>query len=134
MPPEPSEPARFESLRFETEGGVARITLHRPEAANAIDLALARELMHAAILCDEAPDVRAVLLSGRGRFFCSGGDVASFEVTEPGLADAFDAVVGAKSTDADSTRAESSDPDSTDAESTTRAGDDAVATDGGERA
>ncbi len=38
------------ALLFDQEGGVARLTLNRPAAANAIDMALARELMLAAIL------------------------------------------------------------------------------------
>lgn len=87
MPPEPAhaDPQRFEALRFETEGAVARLTLARPDAANAIDLTLARELMHAALRCDEDPQVRAVLLSGSGRFFCSGGDIAGFAAAGEGM-------------------------------------------------
>jgi 2-(1,2-epoxy-1,2-dihydrophenyl)acetyl-CoA isomerase len=68
----------YENLRFELADGVATITLHRPDAANAIDLALGRELMHAAIRCDEDPAVRAVLLTGAGKMFCAGGDLKSF--------------------------------------------------------
>jgi 2-(1,2-epoxy-1,2-dihydrophenyl)acetyl-CoA isomerase len=65
-------------LRFEQKDGVATITLDRPDAANAIDLALGRELMHAAIRCDEDPNVRAVLLTGAGKMFCAGGDLKAF--------------------------------------------------------
>lgn len=90
MPAEPAQPAadpaRFEALRFEVDGGVARLTLARPEAAGAIDLRLARELLHAAIRCDEDPAVRAVLLTGSGRFFCAGGDVSSFREAGEGMA------------------------------------------------
>jgi hypothetical protein len=43
----------YENLRYELADGVATITLNRPDAANAIDLALARELMQVAIRCDE---------------------------------------------------------------------------------
>jgi 2-(1,2-epoxy-1,2-dihydrophenyl)acetyl-CoA isomerase len=68
----------YENLRFELADGVARITLARPDAANAIDLALARELADAALRCDEDPAVRAVLLAGEGRLFCAGGDVGAF--------------------------------------------------------
>lgn len=66
------------SLSFERVGAVARLTLNRPAAANAIDLPLARELMLAAIRCDEDEAIRCVLITGRGRFFCAGGDVRSF--------------------------------------------------------
>jgi 2-(1,2-epoxy-1,2-dihydrophenyl)acetyl-CoA isomerase len=47
----------LENLRFEMADGVATVTLNRPDAANAIDLALGRELMQVAIRCDEDPDV-----------------------------------------------------------------------------
>lgn len=68
----------YENLRFETAGGVARITLRRPDAANAIDLALARELGDAALRCAEDASVRAVLLTGEGKMFCGGGDLGAF--------------------------------------------------------
>jgi 2-(1,2-epoxy-1,2-dihydrophenyl)acetyl-CoA isomerase len=58
--------------------GVAHITLNRPEAANAIDLTMARELFDAAIHCDAHGDVRAVVLTGAGRLFSAGGDVRAF--------------------------------------------------------
>ena len=59
---------------FRISGAVARITLNRPDA-NAIDLEMARSLMDAAMCCDHDPAVRAVLLTGSGRFFCTGGDL-----------------------------------------------------------
>lgn len=67
------------SIRFEVEGSVARITLDRPKVGNAIDLAMSRELMALAIRCEGDADIRCVVLSGEGRLFCAGGDVASFE-------------------------------------------------------
>lgn len=68
----------YENLRFEASSGVARITLARPDAANTIDLALARELADAALRCAEDPAVRAVLLTGEGKMFCAGGDIGAF--------------------------------------------------------
>ena len=65
-------------LLFEQEGAVARLTLNRPTAANAIDMTLARALMLAAIRCDEDDSIRCVLLTGTGRFFCAGGDIRDF--------------------------------------------------------
>ncbi|HEX4376242.1 MAG TPA: enoyl-CoA hydratase/isomerase family protein, partial [Steroidobacteraceae bacterium] len=75
-----SNPAGGESatLLFEQEGAVARLTLNRPAAANAIDMALARELMLAAIRCDEDDSIRCVLITATGRFFCAGGDIRGF--------------------------------------------------------
>jgi 2-(1,2-epoxy-1,2-dihydrophenyl)acetyl-CoA isomerase len=60
------------------ERGLLTLTLNRPEAGNAIDVAMADALMHAAIAADEDASVRAVLLTGRGRFFCVGGDIGVF--------------------------------------------------------
>jgi 2-(1,2-epoxy-1,2-dihydrophenyl)acetyl-CoA isomerase len=68
----------YENLRFEASGGVARITLARPDAANALDLALARELADAALRCAEDRAVRAVVLTGEGKMFCAGGDIGAF--------------------------------------------------------
>lgn len=69
----------YETLLFNAENGVARITINRPDAANAMNLQMARELMEVAIRCDEDPGVRAVLLSGGdGPMFCAGGDLKAF--------------------------------------------------------
>ncbi|MEX0665296.1 MAG: enoyl-CoA hydratase-related protein [Acidimicrobiia bacterium] len=60
------------------ENGVAHLTLNRPDAANAINLDLARALAEAASKLADSKDARAVLLSGRGDRFCGGGDVRAF--------------------------------------------------------
>ena len=73
----------FHNLTFEVGAHVARITLNRPDAANAINLELARELEEAALICDQDPDVRAILLTGAGRIFCGGGDLKSFNAQSP---------------------------------------------------
>ncbi len=69
---------QYSTLLFEQREGVATITLNRPDAANAMDIDMARELMHAAIRCDEDEGVRATILTGAGRWFCPGGDLKSF--------------------------------------------------------
>lgn len=63
-------------LLFERDGAVARLTLNRPDAANALDRALGRALLDAAIMCDSDPTIRCVTLTGAGKMFCAGGDVA----------------------------------------------------------
>jgi 2-(1,2-epoxy-1,2-dihydrophenyl)acetyl-CoA isomerase len=68
----------FETLLFEVREGVAYVTLNRPDAANAINLQLSKDLAYAAMRCDEDPAVRAVVLTGNGKMFCAGGDVRSF--------------------------------------------------------
>lgn len=68
----------YQTLTLDIAGPVARITLNRPEQANGIDMAMGRELMMAAIECDENPAVRAVILTACGKFFSAGGDLKSF--------------------------------------------------------
>src|SRR4029077_15284967 len=57
------------------EGNCATITLNRPQAYNALNVELADALIEALIACDQDRNVRAVLLTGAGRAFCSGGDI-----------------------------------------------------------
>jgi enoyl-CoA hydratase/carnithine racemase len=59
-------------LRYELKDGVARITLDRPPS-NTIDLVAAREWLRAATRCDEDSRVRAVLITGSGSAFSTGG-------------------------------------------------------------
>jgi 2-(1,2-epoxy-1,2-dihydrophenyl)acetyl-CoA isomerase len=68
----------YEALLFEARDGIAEITLNRPDAANAIDMRLGRELMEVAIRCDEDAEIRSVLLTGAGHRFCAGGDLKAF--------------------------------------------------------
>lgn len=70
--------ANFEAIELTRQDGVAIIRLNRPEAANGINLTMAKELLTAAIECDEDPNVRAILMTGNGKLFCAGGDVKSF--------------------------------------------------------
>ncbi len=63
------------NVLMEVTEGICRITLNRPEAANAINLPLARELLRAAIRCSQDAEIRCVLLTGAGRMFCGGGDL-----------------------------------------------------------
>ena len=68
----------YETLLYELRDGVAHITLNREEAANAINLQMGRDLMTAALQCDEDPAVRAVLIGAKGKIFCAGGDLEGF--------------------------------------------------------
>lgn len=65
----------FERILFQLDGGIARITLNRPERRNALESALIAELT---LAFDEAArsDARVILLAGAGRDFCSGADLA----------------------------------------------------------
>jgi len=68
--------------------GVARIEFNRPARANALDLAMWHELGAAFRWADAAPDVRVVVLGGRGRHFTAGIDLAFLTELRAGLGDA----------------------------------------------
>lgn len=69
---------QYSTILFEVNNNVARITMNRPEAANALNAEMAKDLMHAALRCSEDPAIRAVILTGAGRLFSGGGDLKSF--------------------------------------------------------
>ena len=64
----------YQTLSFEQSGPIARIVLDRPDAANGMNDVMTAELAQVAARCDVA-EVKAVVLTGAGRFFCAGGDL-----------------------------------------------------------
>ena len=64
-----------QSFRYEEEGGVATLRLDRPEVMNALTFEVYRELTETFRALAQRPQVRAVVLTGTGRAFCTGGDV-----------------------------------------------------------
>jgi len=63
------------TVLVEVHDRVATVTLNRAEGANALDLAMGRDLLEAAYRCEADPEVRAVVITGAGKHFCFGGDV-----------------------------------------------------------
>jgi enoyl-CoA hydratase/carnithine racemase len=59
-------------------GKVAHVQLNRPEKLNAVDMEMIDEVVAVGELLAGQADVRAVVLSGAGKAFCAGLDVASF--------------------------------------------------------
>ena len=82
----------FEFIRYELADGVATITLHRPEVLNSFTRPMSAELQTALRTASDDAAVRAVLLTGAGRGFCAGQDLA-----DPAVAP--DLTPGAKPTD-----------------------------------
>jgi 2-(1,2-epoxy-1,2-dihydrophenyl)acetyl-CoA isomerase len=66
------------TIHYEVNDAVATITLNRPEAYNALNLALGRDLFHATLEADEDHAVRCIVITGAGKAFCAGGDVKVF--------------------------------------------------------
>ena len=69
----------LKSLEFSIENSVARIILNRPDIGNPMNGDSVSELEHVAHLCDNDPNVRAVLLTANGNVFCVGGDLRMFK-------------------------------------------------------
>jgi 2-(1,2-epoxy-1,2-dihydrophenyl)acetyl-CoA isomerase len=62
-------------VNFERVGAVARITLNRPQLLNAINHDVGVELFDAFRRCEDDAEVRAIVLAGEGRAFCSGDEL-----------------------------------------------------------
>lgn len=73
--PGTSAPA-FAFIEIERRAACAVIRLNRPEVRNAIHDRMREELIAAFEWADRTPDVRAVVLTGAGAGFCSGGDIS----------------------------------------------------------
>lgn len=73
----------FETVRYETSGGVGRITLNRPDKHNALSHALLDDLDGAFAAAERDPDVRVVVLAGAGPSFCAGYDLGGSYYTTP---------------------------------------------------
>jgi len=78
----------YEHLIWEQDGGVARITLNRPDSLNAWTAGFGRELKQAIVRDAADPSVRALLITGAGRGFSSGADLKEgFDAAEDGMPD-----------------------------------------------
>jgi enoyl-CoA hydratase/carnithine racemase len=67
----------FNAIRYDVNSGIATIRLHRPERLNAFTVEMARELVEAFDLADSDDAVRVVVVTGEGRAFCAGADLAT---------------------------------------------------------
>ena len=68
----------YQHVALERRDHVATLTLNRPDAYNAFDLAVGREIFQAVLEVDDDPQVRCVVITGAGRAFSAGGDVKEF--------------------------------------------------------
>ena len=65
----------FERIRFEVQHQVATLTLDNPAKRNAFDPAMREEIAQVVSLVRKDRDIRALILTGAGEHFCSGGDL-----------------------------------------------------------
>jgi 2-(1,2-epoxy-1,2-dihydrophenyl)acetyl-CoA isomerase len=80
--------ATYETVRLDVADGVATLTLNRPERLNSFTVAMHGEMRAALDAVDADPAVRCLVLTGAGRGFCAGQDLADRAVA-PG-SDALD--------------------------------------------
>ena len=66
---------------YEKDGRIGRITLNRPKVMNAINESMPHELAEAVLKADNDRDIHLMVLSGAGKAFCAGQDLA--EATDP---------------------------------------------------
>jgi enoyl-CoA hydratase/carnithine racemase len=71
----------YSQIAYEVADAVATITLDRPDRLNAFTNTMQRELCAALDEVDADPDIRAVVVTGRGRGFCAGADLGGGEAT-----------------------------------------------------
>ena len=67
---------KYKDIILHKEGGIAAITLNRPEKLNALSPAMSEELPQAIEDVVSDDDIRVLILTGAGRGFCSGADVS----------------------------------------------------------
>lgn len=67
----------FETLLYSVEDGIATITLNRPDRLNAFNTQMMKDMIAAFDETDADDDVRAVIVTGAGRGFCAGADLAA---------------------------------------------------------
>jgi enoyl-CoA hydratase len=86
-----------EEIQFERDGNVARVWLNRPWKKNAVTLTLLRRLDEIITEVDADPELRVLVLRGRGGTFCSGFDLDELQKDYVGSSTAMDvAVISAK--------------------------------------
>lgn len=73
-----TELPNLEQVLLSTDGHLATVTMNRPEQRNPLSATMLRDLAAAFRWCRDEPGVRVVVLTGAGRVFCAGADLASF--------------------------------------------------------
>lgn len=76
-------PAAGGTVLYEERGAVALVTLNRPEALNSFTRQMHRDLWAVLDKAEANPVIRALVITGAGRGFCAGADLAEFDF-EPG--------------------------------------------------
>jgi len=73
---------QYETIRWNLDSGILTLTLHRPEQLNAFTIQMMTELVHAFERASDDDHVRAIVVTGEGRAFCAGMDLAAGSSTD----------------------------------------------------
>jgi 2-(1,2-epoxy-1,2-dihydrophenyl)acetyl-CoA isomerase len=76
------EPVEFETILFESDDKVAKVSLNRPDALNAINNKMRQELIAAIEEIGNNDQYRVFVMTGKGKAFCAGGDVKGMGTQE----------------------------------------------------
>src|SRR5438105_7651489 len=71
----------YQEILYDVDGPVLTITLNRPDKLNAFTFTMMNELIDAFDQADADDDIRAVIVTGAGRGFCAGADLAAGDST-----------------------------------------------------
>jgi len=66
----------YSEILFDVSDRIATITLHRPDKLNAWTMTMDAEFRHAVAAAEQDPEVRVIVITGSGRGFCAGADMA----------------------------------------------------------
>ena len=66
----------YENIKYEVKENIAYVTINRPQAMNALNMDVLNELFDAFTAIDKSEEVRAVVLTGEGKAFVAGADIA----------------------------------------------------------
>lgn len=66
----------YREIIYQQEGHVATLTLNRPAKLNAYSEVMVHELLSALATARDDDEIRAIIITGAGRGFCSGGDIS----------------------------------------------------------
>lgn len=69
----------FETILFTKENHIAQITFNREASGNAFSETTYQEVIDAMQSVENDPEVKAVIITGAGKYFCAGGDIRQFK-------------------------------------------------------
>ena len=75
----PGEPLNYTLIEMQVEAGIATLTLNRPDKRNAMSDDMRTEFIDALEQVSADKSIRALVLTGAGKGFCAGGDIAGME-------------------------------------------------------